>query len=438
MIRFIQRIVAGLMLMLPAAVLVPGVVAADAVAIDRIVAVVNDDIITLGELDEEIDMIKQQMRQRGGGTPPEAALRKQVLERLVINRLQLQLAASTGIRVDDDALNRAIGRIAEQNKLSLAEFRDTLEKDGFNFASFRENIREEITITRLRQRQVDSRITVTEQEVNRLLADKASQGRADDEYRVAHILIGVPEAASPEQIQVAKQKAQRVLDDLNGGADFRETAIAVSDGAQALEGGDLGWRSPAQLPSLFAPLVVKMKKGELSDLIRSPSGFHIIKLADYRGGKQHMVSQTQARHILIKTNELISDDDASIRLEQLRQRIEKGADFAELARANSDDKGSAASGGDLGWVSPGEMVSAFERAMSELQPGEISKPFRSEFGWHIVQVQQRREQDNTEQFNRSQAFEAIRNRKVEEEYQTWLRRLRDEAYVEYRLENTAS
>lgn len=435
MIRCMQKIVAGLML---AVTLVPGVMAADAAAIDRIVAIVNDDIITRGELDEEIDMIKQQMRQRGGGMPPEAALRKQVLERLVISRLQLQLANSTGIRVDDDALNRAIGRIAEQNKLSLAEFRDALEKDGFSFANFRENIREEITITRLRQRQVDSRITVTEQEVNRLLADQGSQSKADNEYRVAHILIGVPEAASPEQIQTARQKAQRVLDDLRGGADFRETAVAVSDGAQALEGGDLGWRSPAQIPSLFAPLVGGMKKGDLSDLIRSPSGFHIIKLADYRGGKQHMVTQTQARHILIKTNELMSDDDASIRLEQLRQRIEKGADFAELARANSDDKGSAGSGGDLGWVSPGEMVSAFEQAMSRLQPGEISKPFRSEFGWHIVQVQQRREQDNTAQFNRNQAFEAIRNRKVEEEYQTWLRRLRDEAYVEYRLEDTAS
>lgn len=405
------------------------------VEVDRIVAIVNDAVITRGELDEQIHTIKQQLRQQKTQLPPDAVLQKQVLERLISNQLQLQLAASTGIRVDDDVLNKAIGRIAEQNKLSITEFRDVLEKDGINFASFREDIRNEIIMTRLRQRQVDSRINVTDQEVARFLAAQADKGKSDDEYRVSHILIAVPEAASPEQIQAAKQKAQQVLDDLRGGADFKETAIAVSNGQQALEGGDLGWRRAGQLPSLFAPLVGRMKPGDLSDIIRSPSGFHIIKLLDYRSGGVHKVTQTLARHILIRANELVSDDDASIKLEQLSQRIKNGADFAELARANSGDKGSAANGGSLGWVSPGEMVLTFEQAMNELQPGQISKPFKSEFGWHIVQVQERREQDNTEQFNRSQAFDAIRQRKVEEESQIWLRRLRDEAYVEYRLDD---
>ncbi len=405
------------------------------VEIDRIVAIVNDAVITRGELDEQIHTIKQQLRQQKTQLPPDAVLQKQVLERLISNQLQLQLAASTGIRVDDDVLNKAIGRIAEQNKLTITEFRGVLEKEGVSFANFREDIRNEITMTRLRQRQVDSRINVTDQEVARFLAAQANKGKSDDEYRVSHILIAVPEAASPEQIQAAKQKAQRVLDDLHGGADFKETAIAVSNGQQALEGGDLGWRGVGQLPSLFAPLVGRMKPGDLSDIIRSPSGFHIIKLFDYRSGQIHKVTQTLARHILIRTNELVSDDDASIKLEQLSQRIKNGADFTELAKANSEDKGSAVNGGSLGWVSPGEMVPAFEQAMNELQPGQISKPFKSEFGWHIVQVQERREQDNTEQFNRSQAFDAIRQRKVEEEYQIWLRRLRDEAYVEYRLED---
>ena len=214
--------------------------------------------------------------------------------------------------------------------------------------------------------------------------------------------------------------------------------MAVSDGRQALEGGDLGWRSAGQLPSLFAPLVPAMKVGDLSGIIRSPGGFHIIKLLDYRGGKRHTVTQTLARHILIRTSELITDDDATLRLEQLAQRIRKGEDFAELARIHSDDKVSGAKGGSLDWVSPGDMVPAFEQAMNQLQPAQISAPFRSEFGWHIVQVQERREHDDTENYIRGQALEALRSRKIEEEYQNWLRRLRDEAYVEYRLDDASS
>lgn len=437
MIQFVQKMLLGIWLIF-FGLAMAGAASSATVEIDGIVAIVNDVVITRSELEDQVRTIKQQLRQQNTPAPISAVLQKQVLERLITNRLQLQLAASTGIRVDDDTLNRTINRIAEQNKLSLTEFRDVLEKDGFSFDKFREDIRGEITITRLRQRQVDSRITVTDQEVSQFLAAQARQGKSDDEYRLGHILIALPEAAAPEQIQAARQKAGQVLDKLRGGADFKETAIAVSDSRQALEGGDLGWRSAAQLPSLFAPLVPGMKKGDLSDIIRSPGGFHIITLLDYRGGKRHTVTQTLARHILIRTNELLTDDDASMRLEQLAQRIKKGEDFAELARASSDDKGSAVNGGSLGWVGPGDTVPAFEQVMNNLPLGQVSGPFKSEFGWHIMQAQERREHDNTEAYNRSQAQEAIRSRKIEEEYQNWLRRLRDEAYVEYRLADAAS
>lgn len=437
-----RKIFFGLTLILTQVAIADAASASSRVEIDSVVAIVNDAVITRSELDDQIRTIKQQLRQQNTPAPAANVLQKQVLERLISSRLQLQLAANTSIRVDDDTLNRAINRIAVQNKLSLTEFRAVLEKDGFSFDKFREDIRDEITITRLRQRQVDSRITVTDQEVSQFLAAQARQGKSDDEYRLGHILIALPEAASPEQIQAAQQKAEKILEKLQanaeGGAGFKETAIAVSDGQQALEGGDLGWRSAGQLPSLFAAQVPAMKVGELSGIIRSSGGFHIVKLLDYRGGKRHTVTQTLARHILIRTTELITDDDASMRLQQLVQRIKKGEDFAELALSVSDDTLSAAKGGGLDWVSPGDMVPAFEQAMNELQPEQISVPFKSEFGWHIVQVQARREYDNTEEYTRNQALEALRSRKIEEEYQNWLRRLRDEAYVEYRLDGGAS
>ncbi len=448
MIHYVRKVFLGVMLLLTPVAMADVSPSSSAsvknsgTEIDSIMAIVNDTVITSSELEEQTRTIKQQLRQQNTPVPADESLQKQVLERLITNSLQLQLAASTGIRVDDDTLNRAINRIAEQNKLSLTEFRSLLEKDGFSFDKFREDIRGEIIITRLRQRQVDSRITVTDQEVAQFLAAQARQGKSDDSYRLGHILIALPEAASPEQIQTARQKAEKILEKLQtgsaGDANFKETAIALSNGQQALEGGDLGWRSAGQLPSLFAPLVPTMKTGDISGIVRSASGFHIIKLLDYRGGKRHMVTQTLARHILIRTTELITDDDASIRLQKIVQRIKKGEDFAELARMYSDDKLSAIKGGDLGWVSPGEMVPVFEQAMNELPPENISTPFKSEFGWHIVQVQERREHDNTEEYTRSQAQDALRSRKIEEEYQNWLRRLRDEAYVEYRLNDAST
>jgi peptidyl-prolyl cis-trans isomerase SurA len=404
------------------------------VALDRIVAVVNNDVITQIELDKELDTIKLQLRQQNISMPPEETLRKQVLERLVINKIQLQLADANGIRVDDETLNNTISNIASQNNLSLSGFRDALEKEGLDFAQFRENIRKEIIMRRISQRNVNSRITITDQEIDNFIANQKIQGDAEDEYRLGHILIGLPETAGPDEIQKTRQQAQDILEKLRKGADFSQTAVSVSEGRQALEGGDLGWRKIGELPSLFAEIVPSMKIGEISDIIRSSNGFHIIKLVDYRGAKPHIVNETRVRHILIKPDELTSDDDARALLMNLKQQVLNGKDFSKLAQEYSDDKTSAANGGDLGWITPGKMVPDFEKVMETLKPGEISDPFKTRFGWHIVQVNDRKEVDDTEAYTRSRIRELLFQRKVEEEQMNWLRRIRDEAYVEYRLD----
>jgi peptidyl-prolyl cis-trans isomerase SurA len=414
--------------------------AASATEVDRILAVVNDNVITRSDLEAEKHTVVQQMRQQSIEIPPDDLLSKQLLERLILKRLQLQLADASGIKVDDDTLNRAIETIAKQNNMSLKEFRGVLEHDGFDFAAFRENIRTEIVLSRLRQRQISSRITVTEQEVENLLATQKLQGDTgggDNEYHVAQILIALPEAPTPEQVQAANKKAQEVLAKLRAGADFKQTASAVSNDQQALQGGDLGWLKTGQLPTLFAEVVPPMKVGDVSDLIRSASGFHIVTLLDKRGGAQgaRIVKQSQVRHILVRPNELVSDKEAETRLAQLKLRIEGGEDFASLARSHSDDAASAVNGGSLGWVNPGDLVPRFEEAMNSLQPGQISAPFQTQFGWHIVQLIERRDHDNTEEFRRSSARELIMQRKTEEETQAWLRSLRDEAYVEYKTED---
>lgn len=404
----------------------------DAASMDHIVALVDDAVILQSELDEMLANVKRQLHQQDGQLPPDDVLRKQVLERLVMMRLQLQFAERTGIRIDEEKLNAALANIAQQNKLSLGDFRQALEREGFNFAHFRDNIRDQMIISQLQQRQVNSLVTVSDQEVDNFLANAKLQGGVGDEYHLAHILIAVPEDASADKVAAAHSKAQRVLDELRGGADFQKMAVSVSDAQQALEGGDLGWRSVAQIPSMFVDIVTHMKPGEVSDLVRSPSGFHLIKLIDHRGMDKHSVMQTHARHILIRTNDLVSDDDAKARLEQLKQRLEGGDDFAALARAHSDDAVSAAKGGDLGWISPGDLDPQFEEVMTALAPSKFSAPFRTQFGWHLVQVLERRTFDDTKDFRRNLAREMIRKRKAEEEIEIWLRRLRDEAYVEYR------
>lgn len=401
--------------------------------LETIVAVVNDDVITRTELDDRMHAVKDQLKNQSSPLPPDSVLEKQVLDRMILANLQLQLADHNGIRVDDETLNRTIDRIAEDNKLSLPEFRTLLEKEGYDFAAFREDIRHEIIINRLQQREINDKVMVTEQEIDKFLAAQRAQGNAGTEYRIAHILIAVPDAASSERIQAARKRAEDVLAKLKAGANFQETAIAVSDGQQALKGGDLGWRKLGELPTLFVDPISHMKTGDISDLIRSPSGFHIIKLMDQRNDAIHIVTQTHARHILIRTDELTNDDAAQAKLRDLRQRSKNGADFGDLARKFSNDTASASNGGDLGWVDPGEMVKAFEEQMDKLVIGEISPPFKTGFGWHIVQVLERRRHDNTETFARSQARETIRQRKIEEELQSWLARLRDDAYIENRL-----
>ena len=405
-----------------------------AIELDRIIAVVNDDVIMSSELAEKVRTVKEQLREQGTTLPPTSVLQKQVLDRLILNKLQIQMAEKTGIRVDDETLNRTISNIAAENKVSLSKFREILERDGYNYEKFREDIRNEILISRLRQRQVDNRVSVTEREIENFLSTQEHQAESEKEYRLSHILISLPQSPSAKKIEETKKTAEKVLSDLKGGADFAQVAATYSDSQTALEGGDLGWRKASQIPTLFADFVAGMQKGDISEIIRSPSGFHIIKLSDVRQGGKVVVTQTRARHILIKPNELVTDEDAKQRLEQLKLRIEGGDDFAELAKSHSNDTVSAAKGGDLGWVSPGDLVPEFEEVMNGLKPGEISEPFQTQFGWHIVQVLERRQHDSTDDVKRARAREAIRHRKIDEARDTWLRQMRDEAYVEYRLE----
>jgi len=421
-------------LLLFAALLSAGNTLARVELLDRIVAVVNDDVITETELDAEVRAIVRQLDEDRTNLPARNVLRRQVLERLIIKRLQLQLAARTGLRVDDESLNESLRKIARDNGLTLTRFRDVVESSGLRFEDFRENLREEITITRLRRREVDNQIAVTEQEIQNFLEFQGEFTDAErQEYHLSHILIALPEAANPEQIQAAREKAERVLVELRNGADFREAAVAYSDGQQALAGGDLGWRTLAQMPTMFVEAVRGAEPGTVVGPIRSSSGFHIVKVSEAKGSQRRMTTQTLVRHILIVVNEMTTEFEARLRLAQLKSRIEDGEDFGALARAHSADKTSAIRGGELGWTGPGVMVPEFEEVMEATAKNEISQPFKSRFGWHILQVLDRREQDTTDEYNRNRAIEEIRKRKAEEDLELWLRELRDEAYVEYRL-----
>jgi len=402
---------------------------AKSTSINQIAAIVNDDVITSLELNQQVETIRNQLRSQNTRLPPENVLRKQVLEREVVKQIQLQIAKSTGIRINDNELSSTLSRIAQQNQLSLREFRDALENDGLNFSSFREDIRAEMILARLHQREIHNRITISTQEVDNFLATQASQGNIDDEYNLSHILIASPEAASADEIQKTQKKANNILARLDAGEEFQQVAISSSDGQKALEGGNLGWRKAGQLPTLFSTAVIQMAVGEHSKLIRSSSGFHIIRLNEKRTGEKHIVTQTKARHILIRPNELNTEIDVITRLRQLRERIVAGADFDELAKSHSEDRASAINGGDLGWVSPGQMVPQFEAAMNSLNPGEVSEPFQSQFGWHIMQTIERRDLDNSEEFTQNKAREFIRQRKIEEMTETWLRQVREEAFV---------
>jgi len=405
----------------------------NATPLNQIAAIVNDDVITTIELEQQVDSIKKQLRTQQTRLPPEKILRKQVLEREIVKQIQLQLAQSTGIRVDDSELSSTLNRIADQNQLSLREFRRMLEKDGFSFTQFRNNVRAEMILARLRQREVTNRITISDQEIGNFLSTQAIQGNTNEEYKISHILISVPEAANASTIDKIKLRAESVLARIENGENFQQVAISSSDGQKALEGGNLGWRKSGQLPTLFSTIVTQMENGEHSELIRSSSGFHIIILDDKRISEKHVITQTNARHILLHPNELNTELDIITRLRQLRQRIIEGADFAELAKSHSEDRSSAVLGGDLGWVNPGQMVPQFEMTMNSLNPGDVSEPFQSQFGWHIVQVLERRNLDNSEEFAKNNARKFIQQRKIEEMTEAFLRQIREEAFVDIKL-----
>ena len=404
--------------------------------LDRIVAIVNDDIIAWSELETRLGRIRDDLRQSGTRLPPQDELRRQVLERLILLRIQLQLARAAGIRIDDERLNRTLLRIAEQNGLTLREFRDALERDGYDFAKFREDIREEIMISEIRKRRVENQIRISQRDVDDYLSTMESRGAEADryQYRIGHILIAVPDGASSEEIAEANAGAGSVLDEIRAGADFATMAVTHSDGRQALQGGDLGWRRASDLPTIFGDAVPRLEVGEVAGPIRSASGFHLVKLVDKRDGERQIVRQTRARHILIALDELTDDAGARRQLSALHERIANGEDFGELARIHSDDSGSAPRGGELGWIDPGNTVPVFERAMDSLAPGELSEPFESQYGWHIVQVLERRDRDDTETSRRAEAMRTLRARKIEENLEAWIRQVRDEAYVEYRLD----
>jgi peptidyl-prolyl cis-trans isomerase SurA len=401
------------------------------VPLNHIVAVVNEEVITRKELDQRYDEVAQSLARQNTPLPPREILEKQLLERMVTELALQQHARSTGIRVDQTQVERALQRIAAQNKLDMAGLQAALAKDGKTLDNMRDTIRNEILIARARERDVDNRVTVSDSEIEGYLQTQAQQG-AETEYNFSHILIAVPENAAPEQIQALRARAEEVIDKLAKGADFAQLSASYSDASNALQGGAFGWRPSGKLPALFVDALKQMQPGQISPILKSGNGFHILKLIDERGLDATLsVTQTHARHILIKTNELTSESDARSRLLQLKERIDNGVPFEQLARQYSDDA-SAAKGGDLGWINPGDTVPEFEKAMDALKDGELSGPVQSPFGWHLIQVLGRRTQDVTQERQRLMARQAIRERKAEEAFQDWVRQIRDSAYVELR------
>jgi len=405
------------------------------VKMDRIVAIVDQSVITEQELENRIRTLTAQLKKQGTELPPENILRKQILERLISDALQLQYAAQTGLKVDDNQLDKTIQRIAEQNQMSLKEFTEALSADGISMTKFRADMRSEITIARLREREVENRVNVSESEIDNFLTTQSSSNENRDEYEISHILTRTPEEGSSEEIQKAKAKVDEVIKLLQDGSSFSKVSASYSDATNALEGGSIGWKGATQVPTLFLDALKNMLVGDISQPLRSPNGFHILKLTNKRGGNSPLViEQTHARHILIKLSEVVSEADGKKKMDDIKERLDNGEKFEALARQFSED-GSASNGGDLGWVNPGDTVPQFEKAMNELKNNQISEPVRSPFGWHIIQVIERRKQDMSKEAARLKARQEIRARKADEAYQDWVRELRDRAYVEYRLED---
>ncbi|RYY73183.1 MAG: molecular chaperone SurA [Gammaproteobacteria bacterium] len=412
---------------------VPPVMAAKPVALDRVVAIVDEDVVLESELNDRAQAVLQRLKGQYSQLPDEDVLRKQVLEQLIVERIQLGLAKRFEIKVEEAEIDQAVDRVREKNKSTAEEFEAELKSQGLSVAGLRNQIRDELTIHHLQQGVVSNRIKVTPQEVDNFLASSDGKFATSPDFHIGHILISVPSSADADTIASAEKKAKEIYERLKGGADFAQQAIANSNDQAALQGGDIGWRKLAQLPELFGNQLINLKTGDVTQPFRSGAGFHILKNIEQRGGGQQLIEQTHARHILVKTSEIMDDNQAREKLLALKDRIEKGDDFAKLARENSEDTGSMLNGGDLGWASPGMFVPVFEEAMANTAPGKISRPFKSEFGWHILQVVERRKEDMSEQMKRNQAQNVIRSRRFDEEFQLWLTQIREEAFVEIKL-----
>ena len=401
--------------------------------LDRIIAVVDQDVITEKELQEKINSVIGNLKSQKIEIPSESVLRKQVIERLIANSIQIQLAYQTGLKISDAQVDKTIERIAEKNKLNVADFKKTLEKDGTNFYKFREEIRNEITIAQLKEREVDSKILITDGEIDNFL--NAQSKEIQDEFEVAHILIRVPEDASPEKLEKLKNKAEEAAKQIQSGKNFTQVSAAFSETPNALEGGNLGWKKASDLPTLFVDALKKIEVGKLTPILRSPNGFHILKLINKKGSSGPLVvEQTHVRHILIKLSEITSENEGRQKLIGIKDRLENGIKFEDMAKQYSEDP-SANSGGDLGWINPGDTVPEFEKTMKQLNINQISDPIKTPFGWHLIQVLERRSQDMSKESARIQARQQIKMRKSEEAYQDWLQELRDRSFVELRLED---
>jgi peptidyl-prolyl cis-trans isomerase SurA len=406
------------------------------VLLDRVAAVVNDGVVLTSQLDAQTEEVIQRLRQQNTELPPRNVLRKQILERLVVEEIQMQRADRLGIQVADDMLNGAMKDVADRNKIDFADLPQALAQQGIDYRTFRDEIRKQMTLQLLRQRDVISRINISPRELEQFMARQQNAPDQNAEYNVSHILISVPVTASPEQIEDRETRAREVYGKAKGGEEFAQLAVAYSESSTNIEGGSLGWRRGSQLPSILADLVAKMKPGDISEPIRTPSGFHIFRLNEVRGGggQQAVVTQIHVRHILLRPSELEDDQTVEQKLTKIRERVlDGGEDFAVIASATSQDPGSAADGGDLGWSGPGTFVPEFDKQVAALQDNEISQPFKTQYGWHIVQVLGRRQHDSTDDMRRNRAFAELRESKAEEETELWLRRLRDEAFVEYRM-----
>jgi peptidyl-prolyl cis-trans isomerase SurA len=402
--------------------------------LDRVVAQVDEGVVLQSELDEQMQMIAARLAEQKVELPPANIFQQQVLDRLILTEIQMQRAKSLDIRVSDEQLNGALANVAARHEIPFDELPQVLAKEGIDYPTYREEMRREMIMSQLRQRDVEARINITPRELEQYLAKQSQRLDANAEYEVAHILVSLPASATPEQIQVGETRAREIYSKLMQGADFGQTAVASSDARDALEGGYLGWLKSGEVPTLFADIIPTLGKGQVSEPVRSGSGFHIIRLISLRGVDPVIVDQIHARHILIRTNEILDNAAARQKLEDIRKRIvDQGEDFATLAEVTSDDPGSAAEGGDLGWATRGRFVPEFEAVADTLQDNEISQPFQTQFGWHILQLLGKRKYDSTADNRRNEAIMALRQRKVVEQTEVWLRRLRDEAFVEIRL-----